>query len=148
MNRDEMKILLAGYQDGELDAEQRELVEKLLAESAEWREELHGLNKVKEATAKVKFNDLPLEVWEGYWQNLYRRIERGLGWIFVSIGAIIIAIVGAFYFIRDFFLDPSIALFPKLGVGALVIGGSALLISVARERLFAYNRDRYKEVQR
>ncbi|MCK5125418.1 MAG: hypothetical protein KAR42_04115 [candidate division Zixibacteria bacterium] len=148
MNRDEMKILLAGYQDGELDPEQKKQVEKMLAESEDWQAELAKLDKIKEVTGKVQYNDLPMEVWDNYWQNLYRRVERGIGWIFASIGAIIITITGLFYLIRDYFMDVTVSLFPKIGVGALIIGGGFLLISVARERLFAYNRDRYKEVER
>jgi hypothetical protein len=148
MNRDDMKILLAGYQDGELDPEQLELVEKKLAESSEWRDELARLQKVREVTDKVTYKDLPLEVWEGYWQNLYRRIERGVGWIFGSLGAIILLGCAGFYLVRDYFLDSAVAFFPKMGVGALIVGGTVLFVSVARERLFAYNRDRYKEVER
>ncbi|MFH1701700.1 MAG: hypothetical protein ABIE07_14080 [Candidatus Zixiibacteriota bacterium] len=148
MNRDDMKFLLAGYQDGELDPKQLELVSKKLAESPEWRDELARLQKVREVTDKVTYKDLPLEVWEGYWQNLYRHFERGIGWIFTSLGAIILLGCGGFYLVRDYFLDPSVALFPKLGVGGLIIGAVVLLVSVARERLFAYNRDRYKEIER
>ncbi len=148
MKCDKIKELLAGYQDGELDAQQLETVQTHLAECADCREELARLNKVKEVAGKVKYNDLPLEVWESYWQGIYRRIERGLGWIFLSIGAIIMAAVGGFYLVKDFFLDPAVALIPKAGVGGLIIGGSFLLVSVLRERIFAYNRDRYREVQR
>jgi predicted anti-sigma-YlaC factor YlaD len=148
MKCDKIKELLAGYQDGELDPEQLSMVQSHLAECSDCREELARLEKVKEVTGKVKFNDLPLEVWEGYWQNLYRRIERGLGWIFFSIGAIIMAAVGAFYLVKDFFLDSSVTLFAKAGVGGLIFGGIILLVSVLRERIFAYNRDRYREVER
>ena len=84
MSCDKIKELLAGYQDGELDSEQLAMVQAHLAECTDCREELTRLDKVKEVTGKVKFNDLPLEVWEGYWHNLYRRIERGLGWITTS----------------------------------------------------------------
>ena len=45
-------------------------------------------------------------------------------------------------------MDPATALFPKVGVGALIIGGGFLLVSVGRERIFAQTRDRYKEVER
>ncbi len=148
MNCEQIREFLAGYQDGELDHDQHELVKKHLAECAACREELTRLDKVKEVTNKVKYNDLPLEVWEGYWQGIYRRIERGIGWIFLSVGAIIMLGLGAYQLTRDFFLDPSVELLPKLGAGGLIIGGTVLLVSVARERLFAYNRDRYREVQR
>jgi len=148
MSCEEIKILLAGYQDGELDPEQKRTVEEHLKACASCRNELARLEKVKEVTRKVQYKDLPLEVWEGYWQGIYRRVERGLGWIFLSIGAIILLAVGAFYLVSDFFLDPTVGIFSKFGVGALIIGGIFLLVSVGRERIFAYNRERYKEVQR
>ncbi len=148
MQCEQIKVLLAGYQDGELDPEQKKMVEDHLKTCPACRDELARLNKVKEVASKVKYNDLPLEVWEGYWHGIYRRIERGLGWIFASIGVIIILILGIFHLIRDYFLDPTIGLLPKLGVGALIIGGVFLLVSVVRERIFAFNRDRYKEVER
>ena len=148
MNCESIKELLAGYQDGELDRDQRDMVEKHLADCPACREELARLDKVKEVTNKVQFNDLPLEVWEGYWQGIYRRIERGLGWIFLSIGVIILAATGAFYLVRDFFLDPAVGFFPKIGVAGVIVGAVFLLTSVIRERIFAYNRERYREVQR
>ncbi|MEZ5359528.1 MAG: hypothetical protein R3F48_11980 [Candidatus Zixiibacteriota bacterium] len=148
MDPEELKILLAGYQDGELDPEQKRQVEQYLAQSPELRAELEKLNRVKEVTDKVQYKDLPLEVWDTYWQNLYRRLERGIGWIFTSIGAAIVLITGLYYLVKDYFLDAALPLLPKLGVGALIVGGSFLFVSVARQRLFAYNRDRYKEVQR
>ncbi len=148
MNEEELKILLAGYQDGELDEEQHEMVEKYLAEHPDARAELARLEHVKEVTEKVQYDDLPLEVWEGYWQNLYRRLERGIGWIFLSLGAIILLLLGGFYLIRDFFMDPAVGILLKIGIGALIVGGVFLLVSVGRESMFAFRRDRYREVKR
>ncbi len=148
MDCESIRELLAGFQDGELDAEQRAMVQDHLGHCSACREELARLEKVKEVTGKVKYDDLPLEVWEGYWQNLYRRLERGIGWIFTSIGTILLLVAGGYYLAKDYFLDPNLPILPKFGVAALIIGVVFLLVSVARERLFAYNRDRYREVQR
>ena len=148
MRCEDIRILLAGYQDGELDREEKEMVEKHLAECPDCRAELARLDRVKEAAQRVKFDDLPLEVWEGYWQNIYRRIERGLGWIFLSVGAIILVGTGIFYLVREFFMSPSIGILLKIGVGATIAGGLFLSISALRERIFACQRERYKEVQR
>jgi len=79
---------------------------------------------------------------------VYRRIERGLGWIFASLGAVILLCFGLFHLVRDFFLRPEISIFAKLGVAGLIIGGAFLLVSLIRERMFAYHRERYREVQR
>lgn len=148
MRCDEIRELLAGYQDGELDGAQAAAVREHLAGCETCRAELARLNKVKEVASKVQYKDLPLEVWEGYWQGVYRRIERGLGWIFASLGAVILLCFGLFQLVRDFFLRPEISIFAKLGVGAMIIGGAFLLVSLIRERMFAYHRERYREVQR
>ena len=148
MTCDEIREFLAGYQDGELEAGQHEAVERHLAECEACRRELARLEKVKEVTGKVQYNDLPLEVWDRYWHDLYRRIERGLGWIFMSIGAIILVALGLFHLLREFFFNPLVPILAKLGVGGLLLGGIFLLTSLIRERLFAYRRDRYREVQR
>ncbi len=148
MSCQKFKELLAGLQDGELEESQRLEVETHLKRCADCREELARLEKVKEVTGKVQYNDLPLEVWDSYWQSLYRRVERGASWVLISLGAALLLGTGLFYLVRDFFMDSAIAIIPKVGVGALIVGGSFLLVSVARERLFAYNRDRYKEVIR
>ena len=148
MTCDEIKELLAGYQDGELEACQQEAVQRHLAECETCRRELARLEKVKEVTGRVQYKDLPLEVWERYWHDLYRRIDRGLGWIFMSIGAIILAALGLFHLTRDFFFNPLVPILAKLGVGGLLLGGICLLTSLIRERLFAYRRDRYREGQR
>lgn len=148
MKCNDIRELLAGYQDGELDPTQEEMVREHLSECEQCRAELARLDKVKEVTGKVQYKDLPLEVWEGYWQNLYRRVERGLGWILVSIGSIIMAGVGIWYLLQRYFLNPEVGLFNKIGVGALLVGGIFLIVSVVREQLFAYTRDRYREVRR
>jgi len=148
MKCEDLRPLLAGYQDGELTPDQKASVERHLAQCPACRAELEALDKVKEVTGKVQYKDLPLEVWEGYWQNIYRRTERGLGWIFFSIGAIILLVIGGFYLVRDFFLDPNTGFLPKIGVASLLVGSVFLLVSVGRERLFAFNRERYREVER
>lgn len=148
MRCDEIRELLAGFQDGELDATQAAEVRQHLAGCESCRAELARLEKVKEVASKVQYKDLPLEVWEGYWQGVYRRIERGLGWVFASVGAVILICFGLFHLVQGFFLRPEVSIFAKIGVAGLLLGGTFLLVSLIRERMFAYYRDRYREVQR
>lgn len=148
MRCDEIRELLAGFQDGELDATQAAEVRQHLAGCELCRAELARLEKVKEVASKVQYKDLPLEVWEGYWQGVYRRIERGLGWVFASVGAVILICFGLFHLVQGFFLRPEVSIFAKIGVAGLLLGGTFLLVSLIRERMFAYYRDRYREVQR
>jgi len=83
-----------------------------------------------------------------YWNQVYNRIERGLGWVLLSVGAVIFLSFGAFHFVRDFLFDPEPQLIMKIGVSAAILGVIILFVSVLRERLFIRKRDRYKEIVR
>lgn len=147
MNK-ELRELLAGYVDNELNAEERLAFDKELAENPELRAELEQFQSLKEVTGLIKYADLPDEVWENYWQSIYRKLERGIGWIMFSIGAIILVCYAAYEFFENLLLDQSIPMIIKVGVVATSGGLAFLLISFTRERLFAYKRDRYGEVKK
>jgi hypothetical protein len=140
--------LLAGYVDGELSDEERETFEAELAADAELRKELEEFQKLEEVTGMVKYADLPDEVWDNYWQSIYRKTERGFGWILLSLGAIVLLCFGLYEAMSELYMNPEAPLWLKFG---LTVGGAGvifLLVSYGRERLFAYNRDRYKEVMK
>jgi len=147
MSCDGMKILLSGLIDGELDAGQKKSAESHIVFCGGCREEYARLLKLKEVTDDMKYFDLPDKLWAGYWQGIYRRIERGIGWFLLSLGAAVIIAFGAWRFLNDFILDPRISVFLKIGVGALLSGLIILLVSIIRERLFIRKHDRYDEVE-
>ncbi len=138
--------LLAGYVDGELSDEERQAFEAELAQDAELRRELEEFKKLQEVTGMMKYADLPDEVWDNYWQSIYRKTERGFGWILLSLGAIVLLCFGLYEGMSELYADPKAPLWLKIGVTSVGVGSIFLLVSYARERLFAYNRDRYKEV--
>ncbi len=140
--------LLAGYVDGELTDQQKVAFEQALQQDPELRAELQEFRKLKEVTGMVRYADLPPEVWDGYWQNLYRKTERGVGWILFSLGAIVLLSFGLFQFFSQLYIDPGVPIWIKVGVTALGFGCVILLVSFVRERLFAYKRDRYREINR
>jgi len=150
MNSDEekYKIMLAGYIDGELSPEEKAELERHLRTCTECREELRVFRQLKEVTGAMKYADIPEHVWENYWRGIYRRLELGIGWIFFSIGAIIVLACGCYAIFQNFFMNPDEPLILKIGIGTLALGAIVLLVSVLRERVFAYRRDRYKEVKR
>jgi len=147
MNNDVRK-LLAGYVDGELTDEERTEVERALLENEELRAELEEFKKLKEVTGMAQYADLPDEVWETYWESLYKKLELGLGWIFFSLGAMIILCFGAFTVFSELFTDPSAPLWLKIGLPIMSVGAIVLFVSFARQRLFAYKRDRYGRVKK
>jgi hypothetical protein len=145
---DDVRKLLAGYVDNELTDEERARVEDALTTDPELRAELEEFRKLKEVTGMMRYADLPPEVWDSYWQSLYRKLERGIGWIIFSLGAIVLLAFGAWEFLKVLWITPGNPMWLKLGISAVVLGGIILFVSYARERLFAYKRDRYAEVER
>jgi hypothetical protein len=142
------KQLLAGYVDNELTEQERVEFERELAVNAELQRELKEFNRLKAVTSQMKYADLPDEVWEAYWQSVYRKVERGAGWILGSIGAIILLVFGAVSGFSRLYADPASPLWLKIGLTMGVIGIIILLVSLVRERLFAYKRERYTEVEK
>ncbi len=143
-----IRELLAGYVDGELTPEERAAVDKALAEDPELRAELEEFQKLKEVTGMAQYADLPEQVWERYWESLYRKLERGAGWILLSLGAIILIGFGLFQAFRGLYLNPDIPLWAKIGFTAAAAGLVILLVSFGRERYFAFKLDRYRRVLR
>ncbi len=140
--------LLAGYVDGELtDAEKLEF-ERELSHSAELRAELEEFMKLKEVTDSMRYADIPDQVWDSYWESLYKKTERGVGWIFFSVGAMIVLCFGLYEMFYGLFTDPTAPLWLQIGLPVSCVGAVILLVSYARERLFARKRERYTEVER
>lgn len=147
-NEEKFKILLSGYMDGELSPDQESELKEHLKGCSECQKELDAFQKLKEVTGAMKYADVPEHVWENYWKSMYRRFELGLGWIFLSIGVILILCTVVFYLIKDFFLNPAEPLILKIGIAGVIAGFMILLVSVLRERIFAHKRDRYAEIKR
>ncbi|MBN2287804.1 MAG: zf-HC2 domain-containing protein [Candidatus Glassbacteria bacterium] len=148
MTCDKFRLQIMEYLDGELGPEEHQEVERHLAGCSACRSELDSLQKLKEITSGMQFAQPEEEVWKMYWEQVYNRLERGLGWVLASVGAIILLAYGAFHFIRDFLLRSGEPLLLKLGVCAAVLGAVILFISVLRERLFIRKTDKYKEVEK
>ena len=147
MNCDEIKILLSGMVDGELDSDEKKKVSDHLVSCDACREEYAKLLKLKEVTDDMKYFDLPDRLWAGYWHGIYNRLERGIGWILLSVGVILILAFAAWNFLQGFLLDESVPFYLKIGVSGLILGVIVLLVSIIRERLFSKKHDRYDEVE-
>ena len=94
----------------------------------------------------MAFKKPPKETWEVYWTSVYNRMERGIGWIFISIGAMILLFFGGYLLVEAIIQDPEIPALLKVGILAAMVGAAVLLVSFGRERLFVDKRERYKEV--
>jgi len=147
MSCEEMKILISGLVDGEIDGEEKKMVEDHIVGCDDCRDEYSRLLRLKEVTNEMKYFDLPDRLWAQYWEGIYRRLERGTGWVLFSLGAIILMAYGAWHFLNDFLFDTSVSAVIRFGLAALVLGLIIILVSIIRERLFARKHDRYDEVE-
>jgi len=149
MKCDDFKSLMMGYLDDELEPNLRSKVEAHLADCPDCRKELEQFRRMKEELNMVKFKEPSDAELERYWNNIYNRLERGLGWITLSLGAIILLSYGGFKLVEEVVKDPEIGLLIKVGVLALVFGTVVLFVSLLRERLALLKIDKYsKEVER
>lgn len=148
LDRERARQLMMGSLDGELTEAEQEELEDLVRDDPALRAEWEQLERVKEVTRQMAYNEPPREVWDTYWSGVYRRFERGIAWVLVSVGAIVLISWGAWRAIEDIVADTSMPIVVKLGIGALTVGLVALLVSVAREKLFARRSDPYKDIVR
>jgi predicted anti-sigma-YlaC factor YlaD len=140
--------MMMGYLDNELSDEQRNRFEEHLAGCPECAGELKEFQKLKAITDEVALVEPEDRIWQDYWNGIYNRIERSIGWIIFSVAAILLAIYGGFKLIEEIVTDAAVGMLLKLGLLALIVGLAILFVSVLRERLYFWQKDRYKDVRR
>jgi predicted anti-sigma-YlaC factor YlaD len=142
------KDLMMGYLDNELSNEQRRQFEEHLTGCSECKNELKEFRKLKAITDEVTLLEPEDRIWQDYWSSVYNRIERSVGWIIFSLAAIILIIYGGFKLIEEMIKDPDIEIIFKVGLLVLIVGLAILFVSVLRERLHFWQKDRYRNVRR
>jgi len=148
MNHQDYKILLSGYLDGELSRGDQKRVKQHLSTCPECQKEYLELKKTKEVLDKMRIQKPKDEVWDTYWSSVYNRLERKAGWVFFSIGLIMLLSIGTYEFIHHLLKDHALSLGAKLGIFFAILGGVILLVSVIKEQLFTHKRQRYKEIEK
>ncbi len=140
--------LMMGALDGEIsDAEETEL-KRLLERDPSLQSEWKRLREVKEVTGTMALRSPPAEVWDTYWTSVYRRLERGIGWVLFSLGAIVSLSYGLWQVVQEIIADATIPMAIKVAIFVGMVGVVMLFVSVAREKWFVYRSDPYKDVQR
>ena len=142
------KDLMMAYLDNELNDQQKRAFEEHLAGCPDCTRELGEFRKLKRMTDCVAFVEPEDRIWDQYWGNVYNRIERGAGWLLFSVAAIILFIYGGFQLIEHIIDDPTVGVLMKIGLLALLGGLVILFVSVLRERVYLWSRDRYRDVRR
>ena len=140
--------LMMGALDGELSAGERTELDRLLAADEALREEWERMQTVKEVTYTMTFRTPPDDVWDDYWTSVYNRTERGLGWLLLSAGLVVLFGWVSWHWVELLLADSGLPGFVKIAIFAVVFGGGILFVSVLREKLFTRRHDPYREVQR
>ena len=141
----EMRTLMSGYLDGELDADEEARFQHYVAENPDFRRELDEMETLISAASEMKAETLPDDVWDTFLDNVYNRLERRTGWTLLILGAAALAGLGVYWFV----IVPWASFEMKI-LAALPIGGLFILFgSVLRERLFILKTDKYsRDVKR
>jgi anti-sigma factor RsiW len=149
MSCQKFEYWISGYIDGELPEDERRQLEKHMAGCDDCRGELERLRTLKEELAMLKFREPSDAEIERYWRRVYNRLERGIGWILFSLGAILVLGWGAIMLLEDVLGDAHLPPAMKVGIVSLAVGAVVLFVSVVRERLTFRRGDKYsREVQR
>jgi predicted anti-sigma-YlaC factor YlaD len=148
MAEDAFKPLLMGYVDQELTELETIRIEDHLKECCDCREELEEFRRLKEATQDMRVLMPDDKYWEDYWSHVYNRLERKIGWIFTSLGTILLMSYGVYRSVSELLFRAGIPILIRIGVLALIVGLCTLLVSVLRERLFLFKSDKYERIKR
>ncbi len=143
-----INLKIMAYLDQELSAEESTLIKQKIATDLQYQKCYNQLRKLKEVTGAMKFKILPDMYWDEYWQQVYNRLERGISWILISLGAIIVMTFALWTAATELLADQAIHPILKFGIFILIIGGVVLFVSILREKLMVRRVDKYKEVER
>ena len=149
MSCETIQPLITGYLDGELSADQQAELDAHLAQCGQCRRDLEELRQLKDNLAGMSFREPGDDELERFWQNVYNRTERGVGWILFTVGAIALLSFGTIMLITKLFADSEVSWIVKIGVVAVISGAVLLFVSILRERLTVRKTDKYsKEIMR
>lgn len=141
-------ILLEKHFENELTDLESQEFETLINSNTELKHEFEEQKRIKEVLRKMKLKNPSREEWDSYWMGVYNRIERGIAWIVISIGALIFFGYASYEVVNAFINDTRTPPLAKLGITLLIFGALILIFSLLREKIFTSKRDKYKEVQR
>lgn len=145
---EDYKDLMMGYLDEELSAEQTRQFEEHLTTCKQCTSQLQEFRQLKAITDQMTLVEPEDRLWQQYWDGIYNRVERGIGWIIFSVAAILLTIYGGFKAIEALITDPTVGLLLKIAMLVLLVGLAILFVSVLRERIFFWSKDRYRNVRR
>ncbi|MCF8240703.1 MAG: hypothetical protein K9J16_04895 [Melioribacteraceae bacterium] len=141
-------IILEKYLSGSLSQDEKNRFDELIQSDPNFKIEVEEQQNIREVLKKMTLKNPSKEIWDNYWTVTYNKIERSLGWIIFLIGAIIVGGYAIGEAVEKFIANDAMPALLKYGVGAVVIGAVILVISIFREKITLWSKDKYKEIQR
>ena len=145
MSEQDLRILLTGYLDDELDEANRKKIEAALETDATLKAELDAMRQFNEMMSGLGVDaEMDVEL-DAFWNEVYNRTERRTAWILLLVG--FVGVLATVWYL--FFTDPDMHWAIKVTAGCGLLGSLLLLWSVWRERQRVKPHDRYsREVHR
>ena len=140
--------LIEKYFAKELTSDEQTEFNDLIEKNNHFKNEFIEQKKMKEVLSNMTLKNPTNEFWDKYWLSTYNRLERGIAWIVISIGAVILLTYAAIEAVEKFLTNYSTPLIIKFGIASLVVGFVILLFSLIREKVSKSGKDKYKEIQR
>ena len=148
LDRERVNRLMMEALDGEISTSDRAELDAILEAHLEIRKEYQMMSRVKQVTGTMAYAEPPAEVWDGYWTSVYNNFERGVGWILLSVGTVIVSTYGVWKWVEAVWGNSGVPLLIRLAILGIAAGLLVLAASVVREKLFTRKHDPYKEIQR
>ena len=148
MNCDEVGAKLSALLDGELPLEEEKNILRHVKVCKRCNAEYRDLKNLENIMKKVQLPDLPDAVWDEHWSQVYNRLERGVGYALLSIGAIVLMGYVLFWAVNCWFCDAAVPIVVRAGVGLGCLGIVVLVVSTVREKILMRRFDQYRELQR
>lgn len=100
------------------------------------------MGKLEEVMSQMTLKKPLKEVRHLYWASVYNCLERRIGWILLSIGAMILIFFGGYKMVEGIIQDPTTPLLLKVGILVFMAGIVVFLVSITREQFFVRRRER------
>lgn len=148
MTCEEFRLLMTAQLDGELGPEDAVRLEDHRRQCPSCKEEMEAHRQLKALTAQLHFRQPEEGAWQTYWANIYNRLERRIGWLFLILGLSLLAGYSVLSLLEILVLQQTIAWPLRLGCLLALAGLFILFLSVLRERFFLRKTDRYEGIVR
>ncbi|MDZ7270361.1 MAG: zf-HC2 domain-containing protein [candidate division KSB1 bacterium] len=147
MKCEKARPLMMALLDGEIEEKERHALERHLQTCYACAKELEGFRELRQLTEGVTLMEPETRIWQEYWSRVYNRIERGVGAVLLAVSLAALLIYAGFRVVEELIRDPSLAVSLKVAILAGIAGLVLLLLSIIRERLYFWRRDRYRFVR-